>query len=254
MDAFRSLLAAACVLVAALGPTPARAQFVCGGGPEPGMRQVGTHPGGNGVAPTPLCVWDNDGKAATTEQPADADPTKDARQAMTASVDAQQAAVSDIARRMKALADSPEHKRLSAGYWQYFQDPPTDTQPAGCTALFASLDGMLTLTSRGGADKPVMVRFVGDQIPAPAKVSNVSISLRDGGKPPQPMPALNVADPFSGMGSFGIAVRDLPGALGVFQESGDFAIDLDGRRTYALKYRGGAQMKQRFGACALGKQ
>ncbi len=37
-------------------PSPAHAQYICPNGPGPGENQVGTTPGGNGVAPMPLCA------------------------------------------------------------------------------------------------------------------------------------------------------------------------------------------------------
>ncbi|MGV9009259.1 DUF4189 domain-containing protein [Brevundimonas sp.] len=39
-------------------PSPALAQYPCSGNPGPGERVVGTTQGGNGMAPTPLCMQD----------------------------------------------------------------------------------------------------------------------------------------------------------------------------------------------------
>jgi len=55
----RFFLAAAIIAIGLLllaAPSPAHAQYICPNGPGPGENQVGTTPGGNGVAPMPLCA------------------------------------------------------------------------------------------------------------------------------------------------------------------------------------------------------
>lgn len=54
------------------GGVEARAQpvpHVCGGGPGPNEVQAGVQPGGNGMAPTPLCYWKQDHKAQQASDP-----------------------------------------------------------------------------------------------------------------------------------------------------------------------------------------
>jgi hypothetical protein len=51
--------------------SPVKAQtHPCGGGPGPNEVQVGEDPGGNGVAPTPICNWMNDNQTQGPQRPA----------------------------------------------------------------------------------------------------------------------------------------------------------------------------------------
>ncbi len=247
---FMVLLATPLAFISSLAS--AQSPFPCSGN-APGQRVVATSPGGNGVAPTPLCVLEDSQDDASADTAA-ADPLKGARRVLLEDADRKQAAFAEIAQAMRTLASSPEQARMDAGYWRYFRDPPTATRQEGCTALFANRQGMITISSSGGPTEPVMLRYVGQKVPAPAAVTRLTIALRDGARLPQSMPALNVADPLTGMGSLGIAIRDLPSLLGVFADTGSVAVDLDGKQIYAIAYSGGAAMKRQFKACASGER
>jgi hypothetical protein len=41
----------------------------CGAGPGPGEVQVGESPGGNGLAPTPMCNWTNGNQSQGPQRP-----------------------------------------------------------------------------------------------------------------------------------------------------------------------------------------
>lgn len=52
------------------GSAYAQAPHVCGGGPGPNEVMAGMHPGGNGVAPTPLCYWKQQSQQGGSQQSA----------------------------------------------------------------------------------------------------------------------------------------------------------------------------------------
>lgn len=59
-------------LLALAGGAEVQAQgapHVCGGGPGPNEVQAGVQPGGNGMAPTPLCYWKQDQQAQQPSAP-----------------------------------------------------------------------------------------------------------------------------------------------------------------------------------------
>lgn len=246
----RVSVALACAMLVL--PMSAWAQGLCNAF-DPNSQVVGAVSGPMGV-PIPICTQAQAQEGDESSQVPEPDGTSAAAASASEYGQALSRLVGATVENARALAANPAYDRFSKGEWKYFHDPATATMAAGCTAIFANLDGMLTLSSRGGADRPVMARFVGRQVPAPSEMEKVTIGLRDSGKPPQSMAALNLADPLTGMGAVAISIKDLPAALSAFNAAGDIAIDLDGKRVYALKYHDGAQMKERFASCARGEQ
>lgn len=162
--------AGACIGGAALLPLPglvgmAAAQedwHPCDG--TPGERQIGTTPGGNGIAPTPMCVVDEAPSSRSRGSSASqADAAVAAANSMTAAFD-----------QMVKLMSNPEMIAYKSGtLWKY------SFESGKCGAVHLNPNGILALYAPTRAFDKVVTIYQAPGIPKAAAPRQVKVQLEE---------------------------------------------------------------------------
>ena len=232
-----------CLSIFAL-PSGAQAQTFACNGTQPGQRMIGMAPGGQGLAPTPLCVRDD-----SSASPAVEDKPSDPAGNMAAAVMAMSKIMLQDAVRM---TDDPLYLRLRDGYWQYFKPAPGVKRGDYCMAAYGTLDGIITLAGPGDDYRGAMLSFTGTQLPRPKKQSVITVTLDDGDGNPSTVRAINYATSGSQLGTIAFAVPGADAMLGGMKDATHYRLTFGKNKTFEIGWKNGNEARRKLKQCISG--
>lgn len=234
--------------VSAFHVEPSFAVHPCGGGDGSSDYQVGEQPGGNGVAPIPLCeYYPQQGQGPHAPPPA-GDPRLDAATGVL-----QGAAVLQyraLQQKYEELMRRPFKSAPKNGGWGFGEGK------GFCEARFVRKDGMITIfqysTSQGSSQafaKGVGLSFIGFGILAPKTEKKVQITFEQTGGTPQFVEAI-----YTPFGAYigNLTIRNAPITRDGFKsvpDRADFRVTLDGAPIFTMGWHDAAAARDRLRQC-----
>jgi len=223
----------------------AQGAYPCNG-PGPGRDMVGMSPGGQGVAAMPLCV----NRAAAGPAQSASGPVPDP---MQIKVGEAFAAVSqaflDAQRKLderQRIDSDPQFRRLVEGRWDFF---PGEGREGSCAAMFSNRQGVVRIMGPGEGFKGATLTFWGSDVPKPASVQTVRMTLLQPKAPPSTVPVLNYYTPAERLGAIVFVVPSIEAALGAFEETQDFEVAQDGKSLVKIAWTGGDAARETLRRC-----
>ncbi|MEJ1128173.1 hypothetical protein V9L20_11370 [Variovorax sp. CCNWLW225] len=245
--------AAAAIL---LLPGLAAAAYPCNG--SPGERRVGMAGGSHGVGPFPLCVA---GPAPAPSAPRDAyaasvDTTSfyDAEmERMVRSIKAQHNAVVTEKARMAAIeekmARDPAFKRMYLGGWEVFRVDPKARPGKTCTAAWKKQGQLVSISGPGPQHDGGMLTFWGADIPQPADIQTITVTMKQSRYPAQTVKAVNYSMPGLRFGAIALTVPDIDKAIDTMLDVEHFELLIDGRTVSNIGWNGGHDAREKLRQC-----
>lgn len=180
-------------------------------------------------------------------------PMESAVNSMRALIELRHRSLAAAAQGLKSLASDPRYQKLREGYWTLYQEGAAPAPGQKCAATFMNMDGMLGITALGGYRDPALLLLSGADVPSPEETVQVNATLHQTGERPQTVPVYNFRAPGSDAGTVAFAVPSLEAAAQGLADKAEIAVDIDGKRIYAVKYHGGRQAGAGLEACARAK-
>ncbi len=243
--------ASACLLLPALA---AAQSFPCRG--TPGERQVGMAGGTPGMAPFPICVsgpasgGGRDAMGASASAASSYDPVLDA---MVRSVMARQKLLSAEQARVAAIeqkmASDPAFRRLHLGAWDLFQADARARPGETCTAVWTKQGQMVSISGPGPQYEGGMLSFLGRDIPQPADMQTLSVTMKQSRYPAQTVKAVNYTLPGQAFGAISLTVPDIDKAIDTMLDVEQFELLVDGKRVASIGWTGGHDARDRLRRC-----
>ncbi len=254
MKAVLAILAPTCAVgLVALLPDTAAAQssYPCNG--SPGERQVGMAGGTPGLAPFPLCVAGQSsagGHGAAVSAASSYDPVLDAmvrsvmaRQKLLAAEQARQAAIDE------QMARDPAFRRMHLGAWDFFQADPKAKPGETCAAAWAKQGQLVTISGPAPGYDGGMLTFWSKDIPRPADVRTITVTMKQSRYPAQTVKAVNYAMPGQAFGAIALTVPDIDKAIDTMLDTEEFELIIDGRIVSNIGWNGGHDARDRLRRC-----
>ncbi|WP_394537590.1 hypothetical protein PRJ39_15855 [Lysobacter enzymogenes] len=234
---------ALCLLAAG---AQAQGAYPCNGA-GPGRDMVGMTPAGQGVAAMPLCV---DRPAAASPQAAAAPP--DPMRAMVGEAFVQMSQRFQNAQRKleerQRIDSDPQNRRMVEGQWAFF--PKADGgRDESCAAMFSNRQGVVRIMGPGPGFKGATLTFWGSDIPKPATLQTVPMTLLQPKAPPSTVPALNYYHPDERLGAIVFVVPSIDAALGAFEETQHFEVAQAGKSLIRIDWTGGDAAREKLRQC-----
>ena len=145
------------------------------------------------------------------------------------------------------LERDARYTRYSAARWSHY------VTGASCTALFSKQDGFVALTSPGQTGEQAYLTFWGPNVPKPAEVKRVRMTLAQTGEAPQTVMALNTANPKEPFGSITMAVPTIDALLDNILDVHSFTVTLDGKVVSQVEWTDGFAARDKLRACVARK-
>ncbi|WP_438998941.1 hypothetical protein [Variovorax beijingensis] len=236
-------------------PAGAAAQsFPCRG--TPGERQVGMAGGTPGMASFPICVagpapgGGRDAMGASASEAASYDPVLDG---MVRSVMARQKQLSAEMARQAALdeklARDPAFRRLHLGAWNLFQARAKARPGETCTAVWSKQGQMVSISGPGPQYEGGMLTFLGRDIPQPADMQTISVTMKQSRYPAQTVKAVNYTLPGVAFGALSLTVPDIEKAIDTMLDVEQFELLIDGKRVSSIGWSGGHDARDKLRRC-----
>lgn len=218
----------------------AQANYICGNGPGAGEVQVGVSGG------APICEQRrNAGGSNSGSSAPPPDPIKARMDAMSSVTTALQSNFAERERIMK----SPKYQAYMRGGWEFFQGKNGSQPGESCTAMFWRKDALLSLSGPGGGYKGAFLTFWGKDVPRPANVKTINVTLIQNNDPPQITKAFNFKLPNASFGAIGLAVPTIEAALAGMEDTIRFDLVTDGKSVVNIEWHGGLAARDRLRQC-----
>lgn len=256
MRAVLGILAPVCAIgvIAFLLPGTAAAQssYPCNG--SPGERQVGMAGGTPGLAPFPICVAGpasaGNGHGAAVSAASSYDPVLDAmvrtvmaKQKLLAAEQARQAAIDE------KMARDPAFRRMHLGAWDFFQTDPKAKPGETCAAAWMKQGQLVTISGPAPGYDGGMLTFWSKDIPQPADIRTITVTMKQSRYPAQTVKAVNYAMPGQAFGAIALTVPDIDKAIDTMLDTEQFELIVDGRTVSNIGWNGGHDARDRLRRC-----
>ena len=236
------------------GTAAAQTSYPCNG--SPGERQVGMAGGSPGLAPFPICVAGpaSGGNASAYGASVAAASSYDreldamvrhvmARQKLLAAEQAHAAAIDE------KLARDPEFRRMHLGAWDFFQADPEAKPGETCTAVWMKQGELVAISGPGPDYDGGMLTFWSNDIPQPADMRTITVTLKQSRYPAQTVKAVNYTMPGQTSGAISLTVPDIDKAIDTMLDVEQFEILIDGDRVSSIGWSGGNDARDRLREC-----
>lgn len=258
-------LAAALVMLGGLAmPEAAEAQAYLCNGAGPGEMQVGQVPGDGQGALQALCVRVDQLPATDapgTEPPGPERAVWQDRPIGSLATDTYEDRLmytlkllqtgEAVQAELAALQADPRYALFHDGGWEVFRsDDPRRRRGEGCTALYASPEGLVVIANPSGFTGALLT-FIGGDIPVPDAPALVPVTLMQTGmRQPTTVRAHTYRMPETDIGAITFAVPSMQAAVDGMFDVADFQLSMQGRTVMTLRWQGGQAAKDRLALCA----
>lgn len=193
------------------------------------------------------------GQQSGPRQSPQPDPMEGAVNNMRALIELRHQSLTAAVQGLKALTNDPRYRKLMQGYWTQYQEGAAPEPGRRCAATFMNGDGMLGITALGGYRDPALLLLSGADVPTPDQTVKVSATLHQTGERPQTVPVYNFITPGTAAGTVAFAVPSLEAAAQGLADTAEIAVDIAGKRIYAVKYHSGREAGSALALCAGAK-
>jgi hypothetical protein len=236
------------LLVSANWVPSAQAAYPCPGGPGSDEIQVGwNNPSLSGGTRVRLCEKNRNGGGSNSGSSAapQPDPFKAKMDAISSVTSALQGNFAEQERIMK----SPKYQAYMRGGWEFFQGKNGAQPGESCTAMFWRKDAIVVLSGPGGDYKGAFLTFFGKDVPRPASVKTINVTLTQNNDAPQTVKAFNFKLPDTSFGSIGLAVPTIEAALAGMEDTIRYDLVTDGKSVVNIEWNGGLAARDKLRKC-----
>ena len=159
---------------------------------------------------------------------------------------AQQAALEE---RLEDPGFRKAYERYSNGGWDYFQDNAGAGPGEYCAAFYWRGDGMVRLSGPGGDYQGALITFWGPNIPTPAEVKTISVTLDQADGAPQKVKAFNYHLAGDAWGAIALAVPSIEAALEGMEDTQSFKLLVGSKKVAEVEWQGGLKAKSKLESC-----
>ncbi len=152
------------------------------------------------------------------------------------------------------LANDPKYQAYMKGKWQFFQDAKKAKPGDYCAAFFARQQGFVMLSGPGGDYQGALLTFWGADIPRPAKVRQIKVTLKQSNDKPQTVTAFNYFHKEQGFPAISLAVPSIEAALAGVDDNQSFELVVGGKSVAKVAWHSGNMMKKKLAACVAKRQ
>ncbi|MDF2980307.1 MAG: hypothetical protein K0Q69_79 [Devosia sp.] len=161
-------------------------------------------------------------------------------------VSAEQAALEE---RLQDPGFRKAYERYSKGGWDYFQDNAKAAPGEYCAALYWRGEGMVRLSGPGGDYAGALITFWGPNVPTPAEVKTISVTLDQADGAPQKVKAFNYRLAGDAWGAIALAVPSIEAALDGMEDTQSFKLLVGNKKVAEVEWQGGLKAKSKLESC-----
>ena len=150
------------------------------------------------------------------------------------------------------LMKDPRYARYLNGGWDYFQDQAGRPAKPGefCAAFYTKKDGFVRLSGPGGDFNGAMMTFWSDDIPKPANVEKIHVTLNQSdGSPAQTVEVLNYFLPGDQYGAIAFLVPSMEALLDNMLDVHGFDLSINGKSIAKVDWTGGFAARDQLRKC-----
>ena len=165
------------------------------------------------------------------------------------------AATSEKKQNLEAeLANNPKYQMMKQGYWHFEPRPSYLPKGDGCSAIFANLDGAVTVSGPSGEYRNAAITFWGGSIPIPKKPKMIPVTLsQTGANAAATVSAYNFAMADGKIGAVSLVVPDANGLISNMYDTHKFAVFLSNKKGLEIEWKGGKVASQMLSTCIAGQ-
>ena len=152
---------------------------------------------------------------------------------------------------MDELRADPRFERYVNGGWDHYQSRQPAEAGEYCAATYLSRNGIITLTGLDKSWDGGMLLFIGEKIPKPDTLREVTATLTQSGGPPAMVKVYNFArDPLmEELGTLAFAVPSMPDAMGGMEDDIEFVIEIEGQQVFRMSWKDGLKARDELRKC-----
>lgn len=141
------------------------------------------------------------------------------------------------------------YERYLNGGWEYFQDVAGAAPGEYCAAFYAKGGGMVRLSGPGKEYEGALMTFWGADVPTPAKMQKVKVTLKQSNDAPQTVQAFNYKLPGEAFGAIAFAVPTIEAALEGMEDEASFDLEMDGKSVASVEWQDGLAARDQLRKC-----
>lgn len=146
------------------------------------------------------------------------------------------------------------YERYTNGGWDYFQDLAGAAPGEYCAAFYAKGGGMVRLSGPGKEYEGALMTFWGADIPTPATMQKVKVTLKQSNDAPQTVQAFNYKLPGEAFGAIAFAVPTIEAALAGMENEASFDLEMDGKSVARVEWHDGLAARDRLRKCVSARK
>lgn len=152
---------------------------------------------------------------------------------------------------LNALRSDPVLMRHVNGYWEHYQARESAQPGEFCTAAYANLHGLITLSGVDGSWEGGLLTFIGENIPKPDTFREITATLTQTGGRPVTVKIFNAqsSPEMRGLGTLIFAVPSMNAALAGMADEQEFAISIEGQEVFRMSWKDGVEARNQLRDC-----
>lgn len=150
---------------------------------------------------------------------------------------------------LERLRQDPRYQAYQHGAWDFFQDKEGAAPGDYCAALFWRKDGIVRISGPGGDYQGALITFWSQDIPRPAKVEKIKVTLSQTNEAPQTVQAFNYRLPNEEYGAIALAVPSIEAALQGMEDVHRFELALGGKAVANVQWHNGLAARDELRRC-----
>jgi hypothetical protein len=156
-------------------------------------------------------------------------------------------------------SNNPKFKSLVKGEWAFPRPTADELRKANaasgdfCSAVFMTVNGVVSLKGPGEPYRGAMLTFVGPDIPKPPKNVKRKITLTQAPDPAATFQAFNYTDSNIGLGVIAVVVPTIEAALDSMVDVQPFKLEIDGRVVMDVTWNNALMARDKLRSCVNGK-
>ena len=155
-----------------------------------------------------------------------------------------------LQRLQSAIKSDPKIRKLTNGWWEYFDSDKNQPPSFGCAAAYVSLNGIVMLSEVTGY-KEAVITFIGPSIPRPESPTKVTALVDQDDGNPQNIKMLNYAVPNSTkLGAISLEVPTVKLLLDTMEEKQSFEISIDNHSLIQVIWKNGKEARDQLRKCS----
>lgn len=227
------------LLVSASYVPSAQANYICGNGPGAGEVQVGWSNG------APVCEKNRNGGGSNSGS--FAAPTPDPFKGTMDSISSVTSALQGNLAEQERIMKSPKYQAYMNGEWEFSEGK----KGGPCAAIYSRKGEIVMMSGLGGKSKNGSLTFFSSNIPRPASLKIISVTLSQDNYKPQTVKAANhtLTLTNTSLGAIELAIPNLEAGLAGGKSTNRYDLAMDGKSMVNIELKGGSEVIDRLRQC-----